>query len=207
MRIVMDGVASEVDRKDFANLHELIEGWGSDEEELDRVVLSVSLDGKTLEAGELEDPALVSLLGVDVVSIESCSSRQVALDSLSSSAEYADSVSIVIDQCVDHLRMGRIEEGNGLLVDLADSLMMLTSTISSGAEIMGEEGAEAAGLPGELTQWIRSIFEAQQQADWVRVSDYLEFEIAPMMDRWHAVLGSLVRRLGGESGGARSLHA
>ena len=96
------------------------------------------------------------------------------------------------------LRGAHVDGAARSLGQLADSLSNLVQLVvaSASARGVGLEAlrtAEGPALPilRALDAYLMPLLEAQQAGDWITVADVLEYDIAPLMPRFEAVVDAL----------------
>jgi ABC-type transporter Mla subunit MlaD len=123
----------------------------------------------------------------------------VAAASLESSSDYAVRLVSALQETAAQLRAGRIEQGNRLYSEVTDALRVLLYALAAAAQVLGEDAASLEGLEGELQPWLEALVEAQKTWDWLRVADYLEFEVAELVTGWRQRIEAVRRTLEGRS--------
>ncbi len=205
MDLILDGDLQAIDTSGCANLAELVahvEALSASAEK--RIVVGVGLDGRTLSADELGALEAVPLEGVERIEIERRPARELAQSVLSQSADYTRQILTALDRVVDHYRGSRSDLGNDLLVNVTDSLSVLTGITASVAGVLPEAAEELGRLQGELTPWLEEMIEAQTEEDPIRIADVLAYEIRPRIEGWGTLMQGLAEGLDGVGGGAVS---
>ncbi len=154
------------------------------------VLTRLWVDEREINEEELERLETLSLTGVESVRLESESAREVALKVLKSSAEYAGAVRVHLEEIATLLRRGKLDTANQLLADSCDALSVLVHSITGAAAQLNKDTEEIQKITSELTPWLKALVAAQEESDWVRVADYLEFEVAPQLEHWQRVCRS-----------------
>jgi hypothetical protein len=98
----------------------------------------------------------------------------------------------------DALRGAQVDDATRGLGQLAESLSNLIQLVAASATARGITldalaTAEGPALPilRALDGHITPILEAQRAGDWITVADILEFDIAPLIPRFEAVVDAL----------------
>ncbi len=115
--------------------------------------------------------------------------REIGLSSLAHARDYACRVSDVTDRVVEGLRSARIEEANELLAQVLDAIHVLVFTIDRATRLL--EAADAERCPTarhDCEAWIDRLVEAQQDQDWIRLADVLEYDVSPSLEHWSRAL-------------------
>lgn len=199
IRVTHNGVESALGCDAGGSLGEAIRACARGAQGATRVVTRVRVNGCDVPEDALARLEDFSLEGVSEIELESRPAREVAFASLETSAEYAASLHEALARTAEHLRTGRIEDANRLYAYALDGITVLVFAVEAAARELGESAAPLGGLEQALLPWLEALVPAQEERDWVRVADYLEHEIAPLLDGWRAKLVA-VRRLcaGGE---------
>ncbi len=196
IRIRHNGTESTLDPASCRHLGEAIDSCVRGSESL---VTKVRVNGCDLPEGfldKLEDFPLEGIAEIEVETREPC---EVAAASLESSSDYAARLVNALQETAEQLRAGRIEQGNRLYTEVMDALGVLLYAIAAAAQVLGEDAASLEGLEGELQPWFEALFEAQKTWDWLRVADYLEFEVAELVTGWRQRIEGVRRTLEGRS--------
>ncbi len=185
IRIRHNGVERSADPAEHASLADLIE-WSCEEagREGDVVVRCA------VNSTELDDERLGALEGMPLepgseIVLETQDPAVLARSSLDRSREYADRVRGAVVRTAELFREGRSEDANHLYADALDALTVLVFAITSAGRQLGSEGEPLHEVEAELNPWLGELLEAQKVRDWVRVADYLEYEIDPILADWN----------------------
>ncbi len=188
----LDGI---VDPSFYPTLADLVSAYINQDAESPHLLLRLVVDGNEWRDEEIDRLSDTPLVGVEEVKLESRPARDVAISSLGHCADYSTAICRAIERCVDLFRTGEIGRANELCVDLADSLNVLAAAVASTISVLNDGDESMSAIVSKLNPWLEQLVEAQQAADWVRVSDYLEFEIAPAIGRWGRLIRSCQERV------------
>jgi hypothetical protein len=120
------------------------------------------------------------------------SPREIGLSSLSHARSYAKNVAEVTDRVAELLRSARIEEANDLFAQALDALNVLVFTIDSSTRLLDPEPAALCpAAQSDSETWVAHLIEAQENQDWVRVADVLEYDVRPSLDAWSEAIASV----------------
>ena len=192
MRLIQDGREAEVEGK-YSNAEALLLPFLASSEAEARVVLRLSLDGKEVPAGELGDLSEVALGECERVEVETASVREVAWKSLASAGEYADRVRDALLETAQLMRADRPEVASEFFVEAIDAMSVLLFTLQAAAEHLGPEAQPVEEIGIRVQPWLDSVADAQQAQDWIRVADYLEYEIAPVLGETRGKIATIDR--------------
>ncbi|HVP29118.1 MAG TPA: hypothetical protein VMW35_08145 [Myxococcota bacterium] len=180
--VIHDGEATELQRMSQRTLGAAIRGCQRDAER--RVVVRLRIDDRELAPEEIEPRLEGTLDEVRCVEVVTRLAREIAVEGLESASSYAGAVRAGVEEAAAKLREGRVPEANRLLADALDALGVLVFAIEAAGREIGESARELDGLEEALTPWLDAIVPAHEAADWIRVADVLEYEVAPIVDRW-----------------------
>ena len=119
--------------------------------------------------------------------------RDIGLASLGHAQDYATNVSEVTGRVVDHFRNTRLEEANQLLAQVLDAIHVLVFTIDSASHVLeGDLAERCPDASADSEAWIARLLEAQENRDWIRVADVLEYDVRRSLDGWSETLAAIV---------------
>jgi hypothetical protein len=183
MRVIHKGCEREAPAGAHADLRALVDAaLASATSELE-IATAVTVDGREVALDAL---AGFALAGAREVRIESAPPAAIAAASLAGAAEYASRVRPALREIAGLLRTGELESANELFSQAADALSVLLYALASAAHHLGAVGQPLAAAASAAEPWLAAIVKAQEERDWVRVADYLEFELAPRVEEWQA---------------------
>lgn len=205
IRIRHNGVERQTETAGLETLADLV-GWSCRQAGLaeDEVVVDCRLNGMALDEERLAALDTVPIEQVGELEVETRAPSAIALSSLSSSRDYSDRVRAAFQRTAGLLREGRIEDANELYVDAIDALTVLVYAIHTAGQQLGERAERLHGVQEEVQPWLGELLDAQQTRDWVRVADYLEYEMEPILADWGRRIDGVRDALGA---GAEPAHA
>lgn len=180
MRIIQDGREEELDGV-FENAAELLVPRlhaGSRDE---RVAVRLVIDGTEVPSEALVDLAAIPVAGAESIELETALLQEVALEGLASAGDYAVKVREAICQTVELLRTDRPEVANEQFVDVIDGMSVLFFALEAASRQLGSDAAPVESIGSRVRPWLDEILSAHEAQDWIRVADYLEYEIAPIL--------------------------
>ncbi|MCP3983665.1 MAG: hypothetical protein GY723_04710 [bacterium] len=180
MRLIKDGQEAEVEGI-HTDVESLLLPYLNRPEAEPRVVVRLSLDGQEVPAGDLDDLSRVSLDECERVDVETASVCEVARQSLASAGEYADRVREALFKTAQLMRTDRPEVANDSFIDTIDAMSILLFTLQAASQHLGPEANSVEEITAKVQPWLDALADAQQAQDWIRVADYLEYEIAPVL--------------------------
>lgn len=146
-----------------------------------RVVVRLSLDGREVPASELGDLSGIALNDCECIDVQSAPVSEVARQSLASAGEYAERVQDALCHTAELMRSDRPEVANEHFAEAIDGMSVLLFTLQAAAQHLGPEAQPVEEIGLRVQPWLDALAEAQLAQDWIRVADYLEYEIAPVL--------------------------
>jgi len=178
LELVVDGASHQVDPEESPHVAAAARPWLCGRDGSVRVVTSLRIDACCVAADRLANLEAIPLAGARRVEIETESAMQVARSGLESASEYAGRLAGCLCAASAQLRAGRVEEGTLSLAEAVDGLSVLCFTVDAGRRTLGEAAGPLEGFSSGLEPWLSAVADAHEKADWVRVADYLEYEVA-----------------------------
>lgn len=180
--LIQDGQERKLERELHATLGDAIrDGEGASER---RVVVGLRVDGVEVDPEAIELRLEGGLDGVRRAEVVTRGAREIALGGLESASSYAGAVREGVAEAAAKLREGRVPEANRLLADALDALGVLVFAVGAARREIGESCRALDGLEEALAPWLGAVLPAHESADWIRVADLLEYEIAPIVESW-----------------------
>ncbi len=194
-----NGVERKTAGDGMASLADLVR-WSCGEAGLcEEIVVDCRVNGMPLDEERMAALDAVPIDQLAEVELETRAPRTIALSSLSSSREYTDRVREALGRTAGLLREGQVEAANQLYADAIDALSVLVYAISTAGQQLGEEASPLHHIEAEVQPWLGELVDAQSTRDWVRVADYLEYEMEPILADW-------ARRIDGVRSGCEADH-
>ena len=182
-----------------------VPSWGPLLDAVDRhvapsgeIVAAVRFDGVD-EPGFRDDAVLGLVLGSElIVEIETLHPNDLlgnVLDEASRSLPAVAASAIELARVLRGAQVDAAARGIGQLAETIGNLVQLVVAAASARGLALETLATADGpampLLRALDAQLSPLLEAQQAGDWITVADILEYDIAPLMPRFEAVIDSL----------------
>jgi hypothetical protein len=142
------------------------------------------LDGREIAETDSEPLERIGLEGLALVELESKPMAEVALGALAHAGAYVDAIRTALAQTAGLFRSGRVEQANQLYAELVDAFSICVYALQAACDVLGETARALRGVESELQPWLEALVEAQEQRDWIRVADCLEYELAPLFEGW-----------------------
>ncbi len=180
MRLIQDGRESQVE-DGAENAEALLLPRLAPTGEDPRVVVRMWLDGSDVPSSELGDLSAIAVQGCELLEVETAPVRDVARQSLASAGEYAEKVKDALRHTAELMRSDRPEVANEHFAEAIDGMSVLFFTLQAAAQHLGPEARPVEEIGARVQPWLDALTEAQIAQDWIRVADYLEYEIAPVL--------------------------
>ena len=186
MKLILDGLELEPETLKAETLSGLIQ---TVERSLapKRVIISMNLDGQTLDTKQERERAAESLDTLDCLDINTQMVDELARNTLSTLIDYLPNLIDLLGECVIFLQGKDEKQGHTALGQLIDGLLMVSAAWEGIAQTMKIPDHKPEKLTPDMTAFnstLNSMLEAQESDDIVRLCDLLEFELAPMLDSW-----------------------
>lgn len=189
-----------VDPRGFSGVRDLVRHCVGASKAPEPVVLALRVDGRELALESPEELDQVDLETLARVEIETRPAREIAAESLESSAEYVGALEGSLQQVADLLRAGRTEDANQLFATALDGFSVLLYALSAARTWLPAVAADLGDLEGEVHPWLEAVADAQEERDWLRVADYLEYELRPRLVGWAERIRGVCERAGSGAG-------
>ena len=182
-----------------------VPSWGPLLDAVDRlveptgeIVAAVRFDGVD-EPGFRDTAVLGLVLGSElIVEIETMSPAALLAGVLDEASRSLPAVAASACALATALRGAQVDGAARGLAQLAESLSNLVQLVAASAAARGLAldtlvTAQGPALPiiNSLDGHLTPILEAQRAGDWITVADILEYDIAPLMARFEAVIDAL----------------
>ncbi len=204
MELRIDGEPISIDLERIKTLEDLITHIEREVVIDPRVVTRIVLNDEELDEGQQVGLGAFSVDDVATLSVETADKFELSFQALSDAQEYLPALSELLETSAKLIREGNIATGLTLASEALD-------VISAFGEVLdGIRGAfqidfarveiDEFNLLDKLTELGRhakSILAAAQEENWTLFADLLEYELAPLLYEWMAVIPSLVGLLPG----------
>ncbi len=184
IRVRHNGSESGVDASRFAHLGDLILSCLRSDARPSLVAEHVRVNGREIPEESLEKLELFPLDDIHEIEITSSPASEIAFSSLENSRAYAEQLELAFGRIAEGLRAGRVEEANRIYADAIDGLTLLVFAVTAAGRELGGGGADLMGMESAVLPSLEQLMAAQQEQDWVRVADTLEYELGPALGVW-----------------------
>lgn len=197
MKLTLDGQEMKSGEYDGQTLSELIDGVEKDISP-ERVIISMLLNGEPLERNVERQNAALPVEQLDSLVINTQQVGALALNTLHTLAQYFPQLKDSITSCVAMLQGEYESEGHMELGGLIEGLQMVSSAWQGIARFLEIEGKQPTDVMPDMSGFngiLADILRAQQNADIVQISDLLEFELLPIVEKWEEHATSLISEM------------
>ena len=153
----------------------------------ERVIVSMALDGETLDQIGEATKASVSVEELQSLEVSTQEVAGLARSTLNSLLDYLPRLILGVDECVEMLNGTEETDGHLGLGALIDGLQLVSSAWRGIALFINIDELK----PGEVmpdmhkfTDVLGYIVKAQENNDIVQLCDLLEFELKPILNAW-----------------------
>jgi hypothetical protein len=159
------------------------------------VVTDVRLNG--VDEPAFRDPGLGTrpLTCFSDISIETGAPSVLARRCLADAAAALTDLQQAARTAADGFRCDSVDDAQRGLEEISQGLLVVVRIVAAAGlalrgeiESADEKGRSISSLSAELDSVIRDLVEGQQDGDWLRVADILEYDLDPMLTVWHSVL-------------------
>jgi len=163
-----------------------------------RVLTLITLDGDPISLADGEGWADRPLAGPGHLVMVSEDPKQMSARVLGESAEHLSRLGHAQLEVADSLRQGKLDRGSQVLAEWLPIWASMQEAVSKVAVLLGWDLDEvrvgtdtARGVIGQLKPLLEQVRSALAEQDFVSVADLLEYELAPLADRWAGMFTSL----------------
>jgi len=194
--IKVNGEAVEVDLSSAKYLSEVLDALARDNLGPDEIITGITLNNARVEKESISTVGATPLSGIASLDISTHNSPQVkAAMLLGEMRNYLQTLADGAGEVSDTFRVGSPEKANAMLHDALSGLSALIELIQT-AKILSRsdmsefvvEGMTMSALEEKLLETLTDFEKGQKDNDWVTVADLLEYELAPIIDKWIAFI-------------------
>ena len=171
-----------------------------------RALTRITLDGDRISLADGEGWADRPLAGPGRLVMVSEDPKQMSARVLSESAEHLSQLGHAQLEVADSLRQGKLDRGSQVLAEWLPIWASMQEAVSKVAALLGWDLDEvrvgtdtAQAVIGQLKPLLEQVRSALAEQDFVSVADLLEYELAPLADRWAGMFTSLADDLAAEA--------
>lgn len=199
MRVRVDGneVSWDLSRCESlgAALEEIYRKMG----ETGRIVGRVEIDGQELTDRAEKELGGRSVESVVEISLTTGTAEELLRSGLQGALSLASAIDMDIGKAVGSFRSGDASRGQSLYaacIEAMGTFFQLAGGILSGVQsgyfhVSGGASAGAAAPSSETAEVLERLLDHQKREDWTAMADVLEYEVAPNLKKWRALLETL----------------
>jgi len=182
----------EVDTAGVETLSDLLREVSGKRFEPHELIVDIEIDGKPVEEGSWESLKEAPVSGMSSVSISTIKSlEEKTVQLLREMNIYLERLMEGMEEVADAFRMGASEKANSMLYDALEGLSAFTEIIQT-AKSLAKTDLSDLSLNNEtmssqeerLLAVLKSVKSGQEDSDWVSVADLMEYELAPLIEKW-----------------------
>jgi hypothetical protein len=174
-----------------STLDDLIEIILSTDENKDKMVTSLTIDGIQLEPEEGEKSLSRTIGQCSDINLELQSSLELAYEALNSCEVYIDTIVEKINELIGFYQTNKIQEANTLFIDLVDTVDLFVQLISkinisfsNHWEGQYRKPPIIRNLEIHLLGILKSLVPAKENNDIIMLCDLLEYELVDNLSQW-----------------------
>jgi hypothetical protein len=161
----------------------------------DRVITRIRVNGEELL--EDENGIYPDLPGdeIDSLELQTGLSRKMAFRGLSDAKDYLERLNSGIEETAELFRVGEDIKAHAQYGRCMDGINWFIQIVEGARQVIGLDygsiffnKVSVQSYMENLEHNIREMWNAQQEEDWIMLSDLLEYELLPMMEGWKEVL-------------------
>ncbi len=194
--IIINNETSDVDISSVSKLSDLIDKVARELLEPREIITEVYVDGRTLghgDFGQKEDCEVSSCSEISFVTLKEPEEKVASL--LDRMSDYLDGFPEGLGKVADQFRMGNPEEANKVLLQALEGLSAFVELLSTVRLVASSDLSNIKSDTGTLAEKEENFLEittnmasSQEEKDWITVADLLEYELAPLMTDWKAMI-------------------
>jgi hypothetical protein len=203
---MVDGQAHDIMASEGERLGSVIGTLNSEVAKRGRFIAALKVNGEdcALDSENCADRTLAEIGRLDVTTE---SSVDLALETLAEGGNYLGELRSFLLQTADSYRAGDETKGKELFVELINGLEWFVKIALMAELHLQVDFAETFCAGRTLTESVErfnrillEIIAAQEQRDWVLLTDLLEYELAPQLELWREIFAMLRSRGADPSG-------
>lgn len=184
------------------NLSEMLNDLMSNRLGDDRTIREVKVNGANFEEAVMGPAMTVGRTAIDRLDVDTLETREVAQHFLSRAHVFLEPIVYSVERVAELFRVGDEKDASTHYVRTLESLQLFMQTLQSTREALAldfeaaaVEGVSAQDRLNRLSGLVRELLEAQEQEDWVLLSDVLQYDLAPELSAWNPLLPELRRQV------------
>ena len=159
----------------------------------ERVIVALRLDGTSLDQESEKAKAAENIKNFESLDISTQSVSDLALNTLDNLVDFFPELIADLKNIVKQLQSGEEEKGHRNLGGVIDGLQITSAAMSGLSQTLNTGGLTPEELQSELDSFyftLRQMLQSQENEDWVRLCDTMEYELIPQLENWQERAGN-----------------
>ena len=199
--IYVDDEAVQLPGEDLSHLSGLLSAAKTHLEPAGRVVVEVSLDGKTLDANDLERQDELALDGKEV-RLYTADPRTLAAETLEQVRAALHEAGNLQEEAADLIQQDKGQQALQKVGEAVQIWLQVQQAVQNAATLVGVdldsiqvEGEPMSAFTQELIEKLNGLKETIANQDTVGLADTLGYEWPEIGERWDQLISELIRRI------------
>jgi hypothetical protein len=204
--ISVDGRTDIVSADKGRSLREIIKQLNDLLSNSNRVILSAKADGRPVFLSENRDLLNKKVEEFSLLEVETIDVRTQAVNALREVKNHLPGLTKALVEVTKSIQAGEVLKGYKSLATCADVLNLIVHVIDEVRALLGIDltGVRMDGSTlSEQLEQVRNVLRDAKGAldtnDIVTVADLMEYELAPRIGKWDAILDTLLKTIGDQS--------
>jgi hypothetical protein len=167
-----------------------------------RAILSAKADGQPVFLSENRDLLNKNVEEFSLVEVETVDLKTQAANALQEVRHHVPGLSKALVEVTKSIQAGEVLKGYKSLATCADVLNLIVHVIDEVRALLGVDlthvrvdGTTVAAQLDEVRDVLRDTKQALDTNDIVAVADLMEYELAPRIGKWDAILDTLLKTI------------
>jgi hypothetical protein len=179
----------------FKNFEEVIHSLSQAYEKEGRIIWSVMLNGDHFSENYPHESQNIGLNDIQSLEIRTMDQKDLFMDFLKNSGGILSVHQQSAREIADDFRLGKLKEAINNYIELLQAYRDLIYMLQQCQVVLGINldqiqfhGISMMTKLDSLSQLFDEMIRAQENEDWILLSDLLEFELVPLFDDWMQLL-------------------
>ncbi len=198
--IVIDGQQTNLQVNSFGNLEEILVKVMEDQRLDNKIITDVLVNDENFSEiypHQAEDIASGDIRSVEIISVPKA---QMALNITQELGKVVTILSRGAREIADLFRQA--DDGEALemyqdFLEVARNFLSMISLLRDEFHLREEGGFGEAVM--EMSDLFTEMMDVMENGDWILLSDLLEYEFLPVVDRWRGVIDNLLDQIGAKA--------
>lgn len=200
MEVYLDGKPMEGELIG-ANLGDMLDDLMDNRLDNDRTIREVKVNGANFEAAAMGPAGGLARAEIMRLDVETLDTNEVAQHFLARAHVFVGPIVQAVEQVAELFRVGDEQEASEHYLRVLESIQLFMQTLQSTREALSldfdaarAEGVSAQGRLDRLSGLVKELLAAQEQEDWVLLSDILQYDLSPELNAWNELMPELRRQ-------------